>query len=76
MILTECGDDPLLDGPPARSADWNAHLVVAPQAVQLVLKSSKAHHNYGLTLTVYAMMKYEERHHYPFLFTCVHPTLD
>lgn len=34
--LTQSGDDPLLDGPAAGPADGDSHLVVAPQAVELV----------------------------------------
>ena len=37
-FLTKRGDHPLLDGPPACSAYRDSHLVVAPQAVQLVLR--------------------------------------
>ena len=38
LVLTKRGDDPILDGPPAGPANGDAHLVVAPQAVQLVLR--------------------------------------
>ena len=37
-VRTKRGDDPILDGPPAGPANGDAHLVVAPQAVQLVLR--------------------------------------
>lgn len=38
-MLAERGDDALLDGPAARAADRNAHLVVATKTEQIVLKA-------------------------------------
>ena len=38
-VLAERGHHPLLDGPVARATDRDAHLVVAAQAVQLVLQA-------------------------------------
>ena len=37
-VLAQRRDDALLNGPPTRAADRDAHLVVAPQAEELVLR--------------------------------------
>jgi len=37
-VFAEGGNDSFLDGPPTCAADGNTHLVVAPEAVQLVLE--------------------------------------